>query len=600
MAVSLLQNWCRGLDVDEHRALLVTGIPEDLEPVDIEAILQPTLLPLGQFRLLAVSAMSQEKAKAALVDFVEDVDLAAIPREIPGKDGVWRVLCETGAQDTQVLKQPKNLLLDERPSQASGDTESQAQGQGQEAGKSGIPGKAPRSRRGGRRRARGHRVTQKCKKRGRGGQSVMSESGDSSDDGLGIVIEEIHAEDLTVDEDQRSLYATLQAAAKELIKKWATQENPDEGDGPREFLALVTVTDKAKKEGLEKEPLGTESNGLNAKEDRSGVPDLVALMAVRDTEMEDLIKDDTSGSASQENGDRAKEGVDNPEFVAIVAHTEPSDPWAREEMLKIASVIESLGWGDKNQKSDTLPQVLLVMSKDTSGTRVKVEEAGRQVDAMVLRKAEEDGNLLECISALAEPDNRHKGKKTPLGLPRRLGKDGKVKGSLLELVALLAVQDMVDLVKEEEENRCPAAKCKHPKNNVEEVLAFLASQENLESSEESESDDTDSEESEPEDSASDKPRAKRARKSSKGLTQALVLTAAPISRTGRGWGVTQEKKARSRSSTKNDAGRKKKNGRSGCRANTGAVEARGQPPAGPKSSRGKKARRGPKRPPKCC
>uniref|UniRef100_A0A8C0X5Q3 Paraneoplastic antigen Ma-like N-terminal domain-containing protein n=1 Tax=Castor canadensis TaxID=51338 RepID=A0A8C0X5Q3_CASCN len=67
MAVSLLQNWCRGLDVDEHRALLVTGIPEDLEPVDIEAILQPTLLPLGQFRLLAVSAMSQEKAKAALI-----------------------------------------------------------------------------------------------------------------------------------------------------------------------------------------------------------------------------------------------------------------------------------------------------------------------------------------------------------------------------------------------------------------------------------------------------------------------------------------------------------------------------------------------------
>jgi hypothetical protein len=33
----------------------------------------------------------------------------------------------------------------------------------------------------------------------------MSESGDCSDTGLGIVIEEIHAEDLTVDEDQPSL-----------------------------------------------------------------------------------------------------------------------------------------------------------------------------------------------------------------------------------------------------------------------------------------------------------------------------------------------------------------------------------------------------------
>jgi hypothetical protein len=70
MAVSFLQNWYRGLNVDEHRALMVTGVPENLKPVDIKAILQPTLLPLGQFRLLVVSAMSQEKAKAALVDFV--------------------------------------------------------------------------------------------------------------------------------------------------------------------------------------------------------------------------------------------------------------------------------------------------------------------------------------------------------------------------------------------------------------------------------------------------------------------------------------------------------------------------------------------------
>jgi ubiquitin len=48
-------------------------------------------------------------------------------------------------------------------------------------------------------------VTQKHKKRGHGGQSIMSESGDSSDTGLGIMIEEIHAEDTTVDKDQRSL-----------------------------------------------------------------------------------------------------------------------------------------------------------------------------------------------------------------------------------------------------------------------------------------------------------------------------------------------------------------------------------------------------------
>jgi hypothetical protein len=48
-------------------------------------------------------------------------------------------------------------------------------------------------------------VTQKYKKRGHGGQPIISESGDSLDTGLGIMIEKMHAEDMTVDKDQRSL-----------------------------------------------------------------------------------------------------------------------------------------------------------------------------------------------------------------------------------------------------------------------------------------------------------------------------------------------------------------------------------------------------------
>jgi hypothetical protein len=39
----------------------------------------------------------------------------------------------------------------------------------------------------------------------------------------------------------------LQAATKEFIKKWATQENPNKGDSPSKFLTLVTMTDKATK-----------------------------------------------------------------------------------------------------------------------------------------------------------------------------------------------------------------------------------------------------------------------------------------------------------------------------------------------------------------
>ncbi|XP_048185974.1 paraneoplastic antigen-like protein 8B [Perognathus longimembris pacificus] len=619
MAMSLFQNWCRGLNVDEHRALLVTGIPEGLERAEIEATLQPTFLPLGKFRLLTVSVGSQEKARAALVEFLEDIDVDAIPREVPGKAGVWQVLSKDRSQDTRVLKQMKRLLLDERPAKASRDaatppaaeTQAQEAGQAGKADPDGAAKKAQRGRRGGRHRARGHRLASKCKKRVRGGRRARSASGDSSDDSLGLVIEELQAEDLTVDEDQRALYETLQAAAKELLKKWTFEEEADAGDGPREFLALVTVTDKAKKEELEKELPGTQSICLDIKEDRNGVPDLVALMAVREP-----VESDDSESESQDNEDPETEGPDNPEFVAIVAYTEPSAPWAREEMLKIASVIQSLGWGDKRQESEALPQVLSVMSNHTSGTRVKVEEAGRQVDAMVLKKAEEDGNLLECISTLAEPENRPKGKKGALGFPGSWGKEGEVQGGLLELVALLAAQDMVHLVKEEEENRCGGAKCNH-KNDLEEVLTFLASRERLESSEDSEesedtesesSEDTESPESEPEDRASQKPRAKRARTGSKGLARgpAAAVPAAPRTRQsrrggrGRGRAVTPEKKAGSEASIDDDATtKKKKKGLGGTGARARAAEAKGQPPAGPKSVRGKKARRGPKRPPKC-
>ncbi|XP_035305200.1 paraneoplastic antigen-like protein 8B isoform X2 [Cricetulus griseus] len=646
MTMNLLQDWCKELEVDIHRALLITGIPERLQQADIEATLRPKLEPLGNYRLRTVRAVTKEKAQAALVEFGADFDHSAIPIHIRGENGIWKIQSKDRGQDARVLRQMRRLLLDERPMDDFREiaiplvleAQAQAKGLGKEAKKAGSSGGAARNRRGrrgGKRRSRSHKFTvQKGKKRGRGGRRARSESDDSSDDSLGIVIEEIYAEDLSVDEDQRALYATLQAAAKELTKKWAFRGEQDEGEGPREFLALVTVTDKAKKEEIEKDLPGTESICLNIKDEKSGVPDLVALLAVRDTPEEDDDDDDDSDGESLENGELGKEGLDNPEFVAIVAYTDPADPSAREEMLKIASVIETLGWGDKKDKKDVLPQVLSVMSKDTSGPRVKVEEAGRQVDAMVLRKAEEDGNLLECISTLAEAENCPKGKKSGLGLLRGWTAEGH-QGGLLELVALLAAQDMVESVKEEEASRWGGGgggggsssgggsggrKCDHSQSGLSDVLAFLASQENLESNEESDddsdtesegdSDDTDSEESEPGDSVSKKPRAKRARTGSKSQAPAgatAVSTASRARKTrrggrGRGRGVTPEKKVGSGAATEDHAGNnnKKKKGSAGAGgARARASEAKGQPAAVPKSTRGKKARRGPRRAPKC-
>lgn len=92
VAVSLLWAWCRGLDGDVHRAPLVTGIPRG--QAASEAVLQPAFLALGACRLRNTRAVRNEEAEAALVEPVEDVNRAAIPREILGQAGVWKVLCK--------------------------------------------------------------------------------------------------------------------------------------------------------------------------------------------------------------------------------------------------------------------------------------------------------------------------------------------------------------------------------------------------------------------------------------------------------------------------------------------------------------------------
>ncbi|XP_036158885.1 paraneoplastic antigen-like protein 8B [Myotis myotis] len=611
MARSLLQDWCRGLDVDVHRALLVTGIPEGLEPAAIEAVLQPAFRPLGTFRLRSTRAVRGGKARAALVEFLEDMDPAAIPSEIRGGEGAWRVLCRDREEDTRVLRQLKRLLRDERVPGAT-PTAPAAEAEAREAGPP-PPGAASRARKGRRSRrsrARGRRLAQRGRKRGRGGRpfpGARRGSEDSSSDSLGLVVEELDEEALGGLDAQRALYTTLQVAARELVRKWALQGDPEGAGGPREFLALVTVTDKAKKEELEKETPGAESISLNI-EDLSGVPDLVALLAVRDTWDEEPVGSNAWESESQASGDHGPEGG-HPEFVAIVAYTDPVDPSAREEMLKIASVIESLGWSDRKEQSDALPEVLSVMSKDARGARVQVQEAGRQVDALVLRKAKDDGNLLECISTLAEPGPLPRGKPAPRRLLGGWGDEEEGEVGLLELVALLAARDMAEGMKEGKEGAWEGGKCRYHKGGLGELLALLAAREDGDSEEESESEgtseggseetseDTESEASEPEDRASRKPRAKRARTASKVLCPAGAPSGSRKTRRGgRGRGDrgnTPEKKAKEEAA----GDKKKKTGRAGARAKAG--EARGQPSTGSKPARGRKARRGGRLAPKC-
>ncbi|XP_038316935.1 paraneoplastic antigen-like protein 8A isoform X3 [Canis lupus familiaris] len=110
MAMNLLEDWCRGMEVDIHRSLLVTGIPEDCGQAEIEETLNGVLSPLGPYFVLNKIFLREENAKAALIEVGEGVNLRAIPREFPGRGGVWRVVCRDPTQDAEFLKNLNEFL----------------------------------------------------------------------------------------------------------------------------------------------------------------------------------------------------------------------------------------------------------------------------------------------------------------------------------------------------------------------------------------------------------------------------------------------------------------------------------------------------------
>ncbi|XP_057566870.1 paraneoplastic antigen-like protein 8A [Hippopotamus amphibius kiboko] len=110
MAVNLLEDWCRGMEVDIHRSLLVTGIPEDCGQAEIEETLNGVLSPLGPYFVLNKIFLREENVKAALIEVGEGVNLRAIPREFPGRGGIWRVVCRDPTQEAEFLKNLNEFL----------------------------------------------------------------------------------------------------------------------------------------------------------------------------------------------------------------------------------------------------------------------------------------------------------------------------------------------------------------------------------------------------------------------------------------------------------------------------------------------------------
>ncbi|KAM6202676.1 modulator of apoptosis 1 [Rhynchocyon petersi] len=110
MTLRLLEDWCRGMDMNPRKALLVAGIPVTCNEAEIQEALQAGLTPLGPYRLLGRMFRREENRVVALIGLTEETSLAVVPKEIQGKGGAWRVIFKPPDPDNEFLNRLNEFL----------------------------------------------------------------------------------------------------------------------------------------------------------------------------------------------------------------------------------------------------------------------------------------------------------------------------------------------------------------------------------------------------------------------------------------------------------------------------------------------------------
>lgn len=103
MTLRLLEDWCRGMDTNPRKALLIAGIPQSCNAAEIQEALRAGLAPLGEHRLLGRMFRRDENRKVALVGLNRETSAALVPKEIPGKGGSWRVIFKPPDPENEFL-----------------------------------------------------------------------------------------------------------------------------------------------------------------------------------------------------------------------------------------------------------------------------------------------------------------------------------------------------------------------------------------------------------------------------------------------------------------------------------------------------------------
>uniref|UniRef100_A0A8C3YJ94 PNMA family member 5 n=1 Tax=Catagonus wagneri TaxID=51154 RepID=A0A8C3YJ94_9CETA len=113
MAVALLEDWCRGMDLDPRKALLIVGVPVECSEAEIKETVKAGLHPLCSYRLLGRMFRREDGAKAVFIELADTVNYGVIPREIPGKGGAWEVVVKPRSSDDEFISRLNCFLKDE-------------------------------------------------------------------------------------------------------------------------------------------------------------------------------------------------------------------------------------------------------------------------------------------------------------------------------------------------------------------------------------------------------------------------------------------------------------------------------------------------------
>ncbi|XP_004685928.1 PREDICTED: paraneoplastic antigen-like protein 5 [Condylura cristata] len=113
MAVVLLEDWCKGMDLDPRKALLIVGIPVECSEAEIRETVRAGLHPLGAHRVQGRMFRREQNTKVVFIELADVIDYTTVPSHIPGKGGPWEVVVKPRNPDDEFINRLNYFLKEE-------------------------------------------------------------------------------------------------------------------------------------------------------------------------------------------------------------------------------------------------------------------------------------------------------------------------------------------------------------------------------------------------------------------------------------------------------------------------------------------------------